>query len=142
MTYAGTRDEAHAIARNVSDYIEMNGARTFAIAALAGRTPASPEAQLRLLADSRRSYPDVTAFRTVAIDGRVVAAAGEVAIPPRLVRALAAEMRREPRPRIQLVPATVGEYSLLLLRAPIHGGDGSLAGLLVAAFDSAALAWD
>jgi signal transduction histidine kinase len=132
--------EAHAIARNVRDYVEMNGARTFAIAALAGRTPLNPEAQRRLLASSRRSYPDVTAFRTVALDGLVIAAAGDVEIPPRLLRALAAEMRREPQPSLQLVPATVEEYSLLLLRSPIRRGDGRVTGLLVAAFDSGALA--
>jgi signal transduction histidine kinase len=137
---ATQRIEAHAIARNVRDYVEMNGARTFAIAALAGRTPLNPEAQRRLLASSRKSYPDVTAFRTVALDGLVIAAAGDVEIPPPLLRALAVEMRREPQPSLQLVPATVEEYSLLLLRSPIRRDNGRVTGLLVAAFDSAALA--
>jgi len=137
---ATQRIEARAIARNVSDYVEMNGARTFAIAALAGRLPLTPESQRPLLAGSQKSYPDVTAFRTVAIDGGVVAAVGAVPIPRRLLRVLTTEMRREPEPRIQLTHARVADRSLLLLGAPIRGGDGSLTGMLLAAFDSQALA--
>jgi signal transduction histidine kinase len=137
---ATQRIEARAIAQNVSDYVEMNGARTFAVAALAGRVPLTPERQAWLLAASRRSYPDVTAFRTVAADGRVVAAAGTVSLPLRLLRALMAEMRRERNPRLQLIPATVGAQSLLLLGAPVRGDGGGLSGMLVAAFDSTALA--
>src|ERR1700681_4473128 len=68
--------EARAIAQNVSDYVEMNGARTLAIAALAGRAPLTPEPQETLLAASRRTYPDVAGFRTLALDGRVIAAVG------------------------------------------------------------------
>jgi signal transduction histidine kinase len=137
---ATQRIEARAIARNVADYLEMNGARTFAVAALAGRTPLDRDPQRRLLAGSRRAYPDVTAFRTLATDGRIVAGAGRMAIPPPLLRKLAFEMRQEAEPRIQLTSATIEGSSLLLLAAPIRGTDGGLAGTLVAAFDSRALA--
>ncbi len=137
---ASQRGEARAIARNVSDYLEMSGARTFAVAALAGRVPLTPESQAPLLAGSRRSYPDVTAFRTVTLDGRTIAGAGTGTVPPPLLRRLAAGMRQEAVPRIQLTSAEVEGSSLLLLAAPIYRLDRSLAGLLVAAFDSQALA--
>ncbi len=133
---ATQRIEARAIARNVADYIEMNGARTFAVAVLAGRTPMDFWSQRRLLAGSRRSYPDVTAFRTVAPDGRIVAAAGNLPIDPRLLRTLAVDLRAMPSPRTQVKVVD----SSLLLAAPIHGAEGEVAGMLVAAFDAEALA--
>jgi signal transduction histidine kinase len=131
------RVRARAIARNVSDYIEMNGARTVAIAALAGRAPLTPESQARLLTASRRSYPDVTAFSTVGLDGRLVATAGGAVPPPPLLRALAAEIRVRPQKRLQLSPA---EPSLFLLTAPIQDGDAAIVGVLVTTLDSEALA--
>jgi signal transduction histidine kinase len=137
---ATQRIEARAIAQNVLDYVEMNGARTFAVAALAGRTPMTPESQGKLLAASRQVYSDVTAFRTVTADGRLVAAAGAVPLPPWLLRRLAADLRREPERRVQLASTRVGRQRLLLLWAPIHSGQGEIAGLLVAALDSHALA--
>ncbi len=139
LALATQRIEARAIARNVSDYVEMSGARTFAIAALAGRLPLTPERQGPLLAGSRRSYPDVAAFRIVALGGRVVAAAGAVPLPPRLLRVLMAAMRGEPESRLQLAPATVEGRSFLLLGAPVRGDGGGLSGMLVAAFDAEAL---
>src|SRR5436305_11812268 len=130
--------EALAIAQNVSDYVEMNGARTLAIAALAGRAPLTAEAQETLLGASRRSYPDVAAFRTLDLDGRVIAAAG-ASLPPRLLQRLAAAMGEEREPRIQIMTSQVDDRSLLFLGAPIRDAMGRLAGLLVAAYDSEAL---
>ncbi len=130
--------EAQAIAQNVADYVEMNGARTLAIAALAGRAPLTAEAQETLLGASRRSYPDVSAFRTLGLDGRVIAAAGEP-LPPPLLRRLAAMMGEEREPRIQVMTSQVDDRSLLFLSAPIHDAIGRLAGLLVTAYDSEAL---
>ena len=137
------RIEAQAIAQNISDYVELNGARTFALSALAGRLPMTNESQRLLLRTSRKIYPDVSAFRTVATDGRVIAAAGAIHLPPSLLRDLLNDMRQAPRQRVQLIPATVDRHQLLLLWAPIHGGDDgeqALLGILVAAFDSEALA--
>jgi signal transduction histidine kinase len=132
------RIEAQAIAQNVSDFVEMNAARTFAIAALAGRATMAPDRQERLLAASRQSYPDVTAFRTLDVEGRVIAAAG-APLPPRILRGLAVEMSREQEPRIQLLAVKVENRPLLLLGAPIRDDARGLAGLLVAAYDSEAL---
>ncbi len=137
------RVEAHAIAQNVADYIEMNGARTFALATLAGRLPLTRESQREMLRASRRSYPDVTAFRTVAADGGVIAGAGAVPLPPAILRKLVDDMRANPRQRVQLIPATVDGYRLLLLWAPIQdlaGGQETIRGILVSAFDSKSLA--
>jgi signal transduction histidine kinase len=133
------RIEARAIAQNVLDYVEMNGARTLAVAALAGRSPMTPEIQGRLLASSRGSYPEVVAFRTVNPDGGVVAAAGDIRIPRQPLRRLIAAMRKEGNPRIQLSPVTLQGRSLLLLAAPVRDDDGNLGGAVVAAFDSRAL---
>ncbi len=132
------RIEAQAIAQNVSDFVEMSAARTFAIAALAGQATMAPERQEMLLAGSRRSYPDVTAFRTLDPEGRVIAAAGGP-LPPRLLRNLAQGMEREREPRIQLLAVKVADRPMLLLGAPIRDDAGTLAGLLVAAYDSEAL---
>ena len=137
---ATQRLEARAIAQNVLDYVEMSGARTYAVAALAGRIPMTPEAQGQLLAASRRSYPDVTDFRTIEPGGRIVAAAGAIPLSPLLLRPLMAEMRAELEPRIQLSLATVGRRSLLLLAAPVRGGDSRIAGAVVAVYDSETLA--
>ena len=132
------RIEARAIAQNVSDFVEMNAARTLAIAALAGRATMAPERQEELLTASRRTYPDVTAFRTLDVEGRVIAAAG-APLPPRILRGLAAGMSRETEPRIQLLAVKVEDRPLLLLGAPIRDDAGRVAGLLVAAYDSDAL---
>ncbi|HEX4961163.1 MAG TPA: sensor histidine kinase [Thermoanaerobaculia bacterium] len=130
--------EAGAIAQNVSDYVEMNGARTLAVAALAGRIPVAPVPQAALLAASRRSYPEVAAFRTLDPEGRVIAADG-TALPPRLLRRLATVMGEEREPRIQIMTATVEGRPLLFLAAPIKDTGSKVAGLLVAVYDSAAL---
>ncbi|HKI01996.1 MAG TPA: sensor histidine kinase [Thermoanaerobaculia bacterium] len=130
--------EAGAIAQNVSDYVELNGARAFALAALAGQLPMTPESQGDLLQAARKTYPDVTAVRIVAADGRVIAANGEARLPPGFLRSVVDDLLTRPQPRVQLVPAAAGQHLSLLLWAPIHRGD-SLAGLLVAALDSEAL---
>ncbi|HEV8580293.1 MAG TPA: ATP-binding protein [Thermoanaerobaculia bacterium] len=135
---ATQRIEARAIARNVADYVEMNGARTFAVAALAGRAPLTFESHRPLLAGSLRSYPDVTAFRSLAIDGRTIAGAGAMQIPPQILRRLAAGIRSQSR--IELTTAKAGARFLLLIGAPILDGGNEVVGVLVAAFDSETLA--
>ncbi len=132
------RIEARAIAQNVSDYVEMNGARTFAIAALAGRAPLTPEPQERLLAASRLAYPDVAGFRTLELGGRVIAAVG-APLPPAVLRDLAVAMAAEPNPRVQITTSPVGDRSMLFFEAPIRDAGGRLVGALVAAHDSEVL---
>jgi len=126
------RIEAQAIAQNISDYVEMNGARTFAVAALAGRTPLAYEQQELLLAASQRTYPDVAGFRSLDLAGRVIAAVG-VPVQPQVLRGLAASMTGERDPRVQIRIAPAGNRSQLLLGAPIRDAAGRLAGMLVAA---------
>jgi signal transduction histidine kinase len=129
--------EARAIARNISDYIEMNGARTATLAAFAGRVPITPGSQARLLAASRRSYQEVSALCTQDAQGRVVAFSGDVRLPLSALRTFA-----ESGPElsgIQLIPVVVKGRPLLLLSAPIRGARNEYAGNLVTAFGSAAL---
>jgi signal transduction histidine kinase len=132
------RIEAQAIAQNVSDYVEMNGARTFAVAALAGRANLTPEAQGMLLAASRLTYPDVAGFHTLALDGRVIAAAG-ISLPAPLLRSLAISMAQEREPRVQIATSRAGDRSLLFLEAPIRDAGRNFVGVLVAAHDSEVL---
>ncbi|HEV7506438.1 MAG TPA: sensor histidine kinase [Thermoanaerobaculia bacterium] len=132
------RIEAQAIAQNISDYVEMNGARTLAVAALAGRAPLTPEAQGVLLAASRLTYPDVAGFHTLALDGRVIAAAG-IPLSPTLLQSLALAMAQEREPRVQITTSPAGDRSLLFLEAPIHDAGGRFVGVLVAAHDSEVL---
>jgi signal transduction histidine kinase len=126
--------EARSIAQNVSDYVEMNSARVSAVATLAGRTGE----QAVLLASARRSIPDVAAFRWITPKGRVAAAAGNAPIPPRLLAEAAREIRREDQARRRWVRFVPGKRPLLLVAVPIHD-QGTLAGVLVAAWDSKAL---
>jgi signal transduction histidine kinase len=128
------RIEAEAIARNVDDYVELSGARTYAVAALAGRMSMTEPAQRELLLGSRQAYSDVTAFRTLDPRGAVVAGIGGTRLPPLLLRSLAAGMRREAQVQLQLV--TVERRPLLLVTAPIQRRADELAGLVVAVFDS------
>ncbi len=137
---ATQRIEARAMAQNVSDYVELNGARTFTLAALSGRLPMAPERQERLLEASLQSYPDVSAFRVLTPGGEVIAAAGATRLPPQLLRDLADDLRANPRQGIQLIPAKVGRHRLLLLWSPVRDDGGRILGLLVSAFDSEALA--
>ncbi|HSS77694.1 MAG TPA: sensor histidine kinase [Thermoanaerobaculia bacterium] len=130
--------EAEAIAQNVSDYVEMSGARTLAVAALAGRTPLTPESQVTLLMASRRAYPDVAGFRSLGLDGRLIAAVG-LPLAPRLLQGLVSTMGEEREPRLQVTISPAGVGSLLFLGAPIHDAARKLAGVLVAALDSEAL---
>jgi signal transduction histidine kinase len=132
------RIEAEAIARNVDDYVELSGARTYAVAALAGRMAMTEPAQRELLLGSRQAYPDVAAFRTLDGRGAVVAGVGRVRLPPRLLREMAEEMRQKPRVQLQLV--RIEESSLLLMTAPVQRQPGALGGQIVAVFDSKWLA--
>jgi signal transduction histidine kinase len=129
--------EAKSIAQNISDYIEMNGARTATMAAFAARAAMSGESQEEVLGTLRRVYGDVVALRVVSPDGRVMAASGAATIPPAELRKHAVAVIRNPS-RIQLTPLQAGGRSLLLLGTPIHGDEG-IQGAMVAAFDALAL---
>jgi signal transduction histidine kinase len=126
------RVEARSIAQNVSDYVEMNGARTATLAAFAGREPMTSERQGELLAASRAVYPDLRGLRTVSLDGRLLASSGTLDLPARDVLDLARAVGRERRN--QLSPVQAEGSSFFLLGAPIHDLAGDLAGTLVAAF--------
>jgi signal transduction histidine kinase len=128
--------EAKSIAQNVSDFIEMNGARAATLAAFAGRSAMTVEDQGELLREARTEYPDLVALRTVT-GGRVVAAAGGEPLPLPEVLGLAADVGHAPR-RMQITPIQLGERALLLVGAPIHGDD-RLDGTLVAAFAAGGL---
>jgi signal transduction histidine kinase len=129
--------EAHSVAQNISDYMAMNGARTATLAAFAGQSPMTAESQGDLLAASRSQYPDLRALRTVSAEGRVLASAGEAALPPEAVLKVARAVSRTRHTQLSWVPA--GERSFLLMGAPVHAPSGDLAGTLVAAFSSEAL---
>jgi signal transduction histidine kinase len=135
---ATQRTEAHSVAQNVSDYIELNGARTANLATFAGREPMTAASQAELLDGSLGIYPDVAALRAVSLDGRVVAAAGAIPLPAQEVLALAAAVGREGRS--QITPVRVGARSFFLLGAPIHDVNNDLTGTLVAAYGAEALA--
>jgi signal transduction histidine kinase len=130
--------EARSVAQNVSDYIEMNGARTATLAAFAGRTPMTFASQAELLRASRTVYPDLQALRTISIDGRVVASSGDLALRPRDVLDLARAVSRERHSQITMAQA--GGHPYLLLGSPVHDLSGSSAGTLVAAFGTGSLA--
>jgi signal transduction histidine kinase len=132
--------EARAIAQNVADYLSMNGARVFALAALAGQLPMDSENQGELLATARKTYADMSAFRTVAADGRVIAANGEANLPPNLLQDLIEDMMTRRQARVRLIPARVGQPLSILLWAPVHNSEASLQGLLVAELDFESLA--
>jgi signal transduction histidine kinase len=130
--------EARSVAQDLSDYIEMNGARAATLAVFAGREPLTPIRQGQVLAISLPVYPELVALRSVAADGRIVAAAGPVALPPGAVADLAAGVRQDRHN--QLSPLAAGGQSLLLLGAPILDAGGDFSGTLVAALDTRFLA--
>ncbi|MFL6196814.1 MAG: ATP-binding protein [Thermoanaerobaculia bacterium] len=135
---ASQRVEARAMARNISDYIEMNGARTATLAAFAGRVPMTRERQARFLAASRRSYREVSTLCTQDAEGRVVAVSGNVPLPLWALESFAQGSRDGTG--VQLTPVMVDGRPVLLLSAPIRGAAGEHAGNLVTAFGPAALA--
>ena len=137
---ATQRIEAQAIAQNVSDYISMNSARVFALAALAGQLPMEPENQGELLAMARKTYAGMSAFRTLAADGRIVAANGQANLPPGLLQSLVDDMMTRKQDRLLLIPARAGQPMSLLLWAPVHNSGDSLPGLLVVELDFESLA--
>jgi signal transduction histidine kinase len=129
--------EARSVAQNISDYIAMNGARTATLAAFAGRSPMTAESPGELLSASRSMYPDLQALRTVSAGGRVLASAGEAALPLEAVLKVGRAVSRTRHSQLSWAPA--GERSFLLMGAPLHGPSGDLAGTLVAAYSSEAL---
>ena len=135
--------EAQAIARNVADYVQLNGARAAVVASLAGRLPMTPVFQRALLEASRPSYPDVTGFVTLDAAGTVLAAIGEVPLDVRDWRQFAADTAADlQQERSRGIPIYLAgtERLLLLLSAPILLEDRQMAGVLVSAFDAELLA--
>ena len=133
------RIEALAIAQNVADYVQLNGARAGAVAAMAGRYPMEGGVQRELLEGTRASYPDMRALLTLDPSGTAVAAIG-LPLDTSDWRRVAAELRGDPNRGVQVRLAGRGEKALLLLSAPVLGLDGRMTGILVTAFDSSALA--
>jgi signal transduction histidine kinase len=134
---ATRRIEAQAIAQDVAAYVQLNAAWARAMAATAGRAPWTPTAQRELLLRSRRSYPDVAAFLSVAPDGTPVADTGGVPLAPEILRDAAVWARRRPEEvELRLIGS---RRPLLVVNAPIREGDGRPGGVLVAVVDSAAL---
>jgi len=134
------RIEAQAIARNVADYVQLNGARASVMAALAARLPMRPGIQRALLDSSRASYPDVTAFVTLDAAGTVLATTGGLPLDIGNWRLIARDLRSERERHLQIRLAGSEARPELLLSAPIERSDRSLAGVLVTAFDSERLA--
>jgi signal transduction histidine kinase len=130
--------EARSVAQNVSDYIEMNGARAATLAVFAGREPVTADRQTPILAISLPVYPDLVALCSVSPAGGIVATVGGVDLPRQAVLDLAAGVGRDRRDQLTAVEA--GDRSLLLLAAPIPNLAGNFAGTLVAAIDTRALA--
>ena len=129
--------EAQVIASNVADYVELNGARTAALAAVASRLPPDPAVQRDFLASAKESYPDVTAFAMVDAGGRLVAATGRVALDPAGAADLAGKSRQTPG-AVDLV-LTGGERPMLLIGTLIAGRQVPPA-TLITVLDSRALA--
>jgi signal transduction histidine kinase len=132
--------EAQLIARNVADYVQLNGARAAVVATLAGRMPMTPVFQRALLEASRPSYPDVAGFVTLDAAGTVLASIGRVPLDIGDWRGMAADLRRPERRGVIPVDLVGTERLLLLLSAPIHLEDGRMGGVLVSAFDAELLA--
>jgi signal transduction histidine kinase len=136
--------EAQLIARNVADYVQLNGARAAVVASLAGRIPMTPVFQRALLEASRPSYPDVTGFVTLDATGTVLAATGNVPLDVsdwrRLAVETAADLQHQERSGSIPIRLAGTERLLLLLSAPIRLEDGLMGGVLVSAFDAELLA--
>jgi signal transduction histidine kinase len=133
------RVEAQSVARNVADYVQLNGARTAVVATLAGQLPMTPVFQRALLEASRPSYPDVTGFVTLDAAGTVLAAIGEMPLDVGDWREMADSFRqRSPGGAIPIQLAW-GERRLLLFSVPIALEDGRTGGVLVSGFDAGRL---
>jgi signal transduction histidine kinase len=130
--------EARAVAQNVRDYVELNGARATAVAALAGRLPLAAEAQRRLLESSLPGYRDVAGMVLIDPGGRPVASDGGAAIGPGTLAALAAAVRPREIP-VKLALDSLSARPLLLLAAPVVTPDDRIVAAVVMAFDSRSL---
>ena len=132
--------EAQAIARNVADYVQLNGARTAVVASLAGRLPMTPVFQRALLEASRPSYRDVTGFVTLDTAGTVLASIGDVPLDAVDWRVVASSLQNQgPGGGIPILLAGE-EQLLLLLSVPIRLAGGGVGGVLVSGFNAELLA--
>ncbi|HEX2224877.1 MAG TPA: sensor histidine kinase, partial [Thermoanaerobaculia bacterium] len=136
--------EAQGIARNIHDYLQLNGVRTSYVATLAGATPFTPEAQRALLDFYRAAYPEITAFLVLDPLGRTVAQAAQsgrprVVLPTETLRTLLAERLYPPSPGVEARLPLGIQPPALLMSQRIVGPDQRVRGLLVAVLDSDSL---
>jgi signal transduction histidine kinase len=130
--------EAQSIARAVSDFVELNAARTSTVAAMAGRVPAEPGLQRLFLQQSRPLSPRATAFVSLSPGGQVLAAVGDVRLEAVDWVDTARDVAQTRKVSVQLVPQP-GQPPRLVLSAPVLGLDGALAGVLVSLLGAEAL---
>jgi signal transduction histidine kinase len=147
--------EATAIARNVRDYVELNGARAAAVAAMAGRLPIEPRLQTALLERSLPLYRDAALLLTLDNAGKLIGAgvrtggasgASGVRMPSAATLHDIAAGNSAPRAAPDALPVQLevdrplSDHARILLSAPVRGLDGGRLGVLVMGFDAAALA--
>ena len=130
--------EARAVAQNVRDYVELNGARAAAVAALAGRLPLAAERQRGLLESSLPSYRDAAGLVLIGPGGRTIASDGGASLGGGTLAALAATVRPRTVPVKLALDALTGR-PLLLLAAPVFSADNRLVAAVVMALDSRSL---
>jgi signal transduction histidine kinase len=133
------RVEAAGIAVDVRDYVALNGARTAAVAAMAGRLAMAPAPQRALLERSRGLYPSSAMLFTVDAAGRIVAATGEPSLAPATARRLASD-RHGSEVAVELLFGLPSSAPRVLLSAPVLALDGTNSGTVALTFDSWALA--
>jgi signal transduction histidine kinase len=130
--------EAHSIARNVADYVELSSARAAAIAAMAGRVTADPAACRAFLERSLPLYPEVAGLVWFDLSGRVLAASGAPPLDLISGPAVAAALS-SPQNSLQLLRVPGETAERLLLTTRIVGLDGRLSGALVLVADAESL---
>jgi signal transduction histidine kinase len=127
--------EARSVAQNVRDYLDLNGTRAFAVAALASRLPLTSQAQSPLLATSGASYREVSGLLLLDLSGQPIATDGGATLGSNTLRSLAA-LANPQKVAVQLAIDRVSNRLLLLEVAPVLADGGRLAAALVMAFDA------
>ena len=131
--------EAQAIARNITDYVQLSAARAATIAAVASRVPPFTEAEHTFLDRTLRVYPDLEALVRLDPGGRVVASRGAIDLGAVRWREIASGAQGNNRVVLQLAHLPGKKRLRLLLCAPVVGLDNRPAGVLVGVLDGEAL---